>query len=88
MMGMIELALDCNVDKQAREWLLTARQSGASLLRIVNDILDLSKIEAGKLYLEFAECDFHLYALAWFESLEGVMRVYVRELAPLFCTFG
>jgi CheY-like chemotaxis protein len=41
-----------------REKLDVIRQSGAALLRILNDILDLSKIEAGK--VEFEEIDFDL----------------------------
>ena len=42
---------------QQRERLDVIRQSGESLLAILNDVLDLSKIEAGKLELEEAEFD-------------------------------
>jgi PAS domain S-box-containing protein len=49
LMGMMELLDMSNLETQQRELLNTARESASSLLRIVNDILDWSKIEAGKL---------------------------------------
>lgn len=57
ILGLTELALQSDLDPQIREWLAMVHQSGDSLLRIVNDILDLSKIEAGKLTLAVEECD-------------------------------
>jgi CheY-like chemotaxis protein len=47
-----------------RERLAVIGQSGETLLTILNDILDLSKIEAGKLDLEDAEFDLRALALA------------------------
>ena len=58
ILGMNELALMRVDDAQAREYLLLAKKSGLALLDIINDILDLSKIEAGKIALE--EEPFHL----------------------------
>lgn len=52
IIGMTELVLDTNVDKEQKEYLNIVRQSSGSLLSLLNDILDLSKIEAGKLVLE------------------------------------
>lgn len=52
IIGMTELVLDTNVDKEQKEYLNIVRQSSNSLLSLLNDILDLSKIEAGKLALE------------------------------------
>ena len=43
--------------ERQRERLEVIRQSGETLLAILNDVLDLSKIEAGKLELEETEFD-------------------------------
>ncbi len=51
LLGMLELLSFTRLDKDQRETLQVAGQSGESLLRIVDDILDWSKIEAGKLQL-------------------------------------
>ena len=52
IIGMTELALDTNLTIEQREYLTLVKNSADSLLTILNDILDLSKIEAGKLELE------------------------------------
>lgn len=55
IMGMIELVLDTPLSDEQREYLSMAESSAHSLLSIINDVLDLSKIEAGKLTLEREE---------------------------------
>jgi signal transduction histidine kinase/ActR/RegA family two-component response regulator len=52
IIGLSELTLDTELDDEQRQNLEMIARSGEALLRIVNDILDLSKIEAGKLALE------------------------------------
>lgn len=52
VLGMTELALSTDLTPYQRNCLMTVRQSGQALLRLLNDILDLSKIEAGKMVLE------------------------------------
>lgn len=52
ILGMVELVLDSPLDPEQREQLVTAQRSALSLLSILNDILDLSKIESGRLQLE------------------------------------
>lgn len=52
ILGMTELLLCSRLDNEQREYADGARRSAQGLLAIVNDILDLSKIEAGKLELE------------------------------------
>ena len=58
IMGMTELALDTDLDPTRREYLGLVKSSAESLLRIINDILDISKIEAGK--LDFDPVEFSL----------------------------
>ncbi len=58
VIGMSELLLDTPLDHEQREYATTARASGEQLLRVINDILDISKIEAG--HLELEERDFDL----------------------------
>jgi len=51
-LGLLELALDTPLTPEQRDYLSTARLSANNLLSLINDILDLSKIEAGRLELE------------------------------------
>lgn len=51
ILGMTNLALDTELDLEQRDYLETAKNSADSLLRILNDVLDFSKMEAGKLDL-------------------------------------
>jgi len=52
ILGMTELVLDSRLTAQQREYLTIVRESGETLLAILNEILDFSKIEAGKLVLQ------------------------------------
>ncbi len=52
VLGMLELTALTPLDAEQRTLVTTMRDSATSLLRIIDDILDLSKIEAGKLDLE------------------------------------
>ncbi|MFV1968734.1 MAG: ATP-binding protein, partial [Pirellulaceae bacterium] len=52
IIGMVDLLRQTELDDDQRKMLMTAQESAHSLLAILNDILDLSKIEAGKLGLE------------------------------------
>ncbi|ETR71562.1 MAG: hypothetical protein OMM_02396 [Candidatus Magnetoglobus multicellularis str. Araruama] len=57
VINMTELVLDTTLEDNQREYLSIIKTSGISLLSIINDILDLSKIESGKLELENAPFD-------------------------------
>jgi signal transduction histidine kinase/CheY-like chemotaxis protein/HPt (histidine-containing phosphotransfer) domain-containing protein len=52
VLGMAELLLESPLDERQRRLALTIQDSGQGLLTIINDILDISKIEAGRLELE------------------------------------
>jgi PAS domain S-box-containing protein len=69
IIGMTHLALDTQLNTQQRDYLQKALNSSKALLGILNDILDYSKIEAGRLEIE--AIDF---------SLEDVLR----SMADLF----
>ena len=52
VLGMAELVLQTELSDEQRRFIQTIQGSGESLLAIINDILDYSKIEAGRLELE------------------------------------
>jgi len=52
IIGMTDLALQTRLTPQQREYIRTARESAEALMTIINDILDVSKIEARRLTLE------------------------------------
>ncbi len=57
VLGMTGLLLESDLDQEQRQQAETINRSGEALLSIINDILDVSKIEAGKLELETIEFD-------------------------------
>ena len=59
VLGMAELLLDMPLPKEAKSHALAIRNSGKSLLGIISDILDLSKIESGKIELEQVQFSLH-----------------------------
>jgi len=59
IVGFSELALDGNVTIETREYLTNILVNSEDLLQIINDILDISKIETGKMELENVPFDPH-----------------------------
>ncbi len=57
IIGLTEVLMDTPLDAEQREYLGLVQRSAESLLTIINDILDVSKIEAGKLSLEMRNFD-------------------------------
>jgi signal transduction histidine kinase/CheY-like chemotaxis protein len=59
ILGMTELALQSDLSPKQRNCLKVVKQSGDALLSILNDILDLSKVEAGRMELERISFNLH-----------------------------
>lgn len=75
IIGMSTLMLDTNLDEEQKDYADTIKKSSEWLLTILNDILDISKIEAGK--LEFEEIEFNIYDI--FKETNKIMESRVRE---------
>ncbi len=67
ILGMTELALGTNLSEEQRDFLMTVKSSADRLLTIINEILDFSKMEAGKTVLD-------LIAFRLATMVEDVMR--------------
>jgi two-component system, sensor histidine kinase len=70
VLGMLALLADSPLDRRQQERLRTARDSADHLLAILNDILDLAKLEAGKLATAPQRVDLHRLLV----DLEALMR--------------
>ena len=61
VLGMLDLLSETKMTPTQQDWVETASRSAEALLEIINDILDLSKLEAGKVEVE--QVDFNLVDL-------------------------
>ncbi|MEA2624159.1 MAG: hypothetical protein QOD06_204 [Candidatus Binatota bacterium] len=82
LIGMADLLWETSLTPEQREYVDFFRRSGDILLKLVSDILDLSKIEAGRLELE--RIDFDVETLI--EEVTGFFRVHAREKGIEFST--
>ncbi len=71
ILGFADLMSQPQVESERTECVTTIRRNGEHLLAIINDILDISKIEAGKMGIERVECE-PTQLLAEIESLLSV----------------
>ncbi len=83
ILGFCDLIRKTSADSRQKEHLQTVSSSGKLLLEIVNDIMDLSKVESGRLTLE--SVDFHLHNLI--NDVVQIMQIKVaKKPIKLFAT--
>ena len=75
ILGMAELTLATELSPEQRGNMEMLRDSGQALLRLLNDILDISRIEAGKLELVQESFDLH----SFMDSVANMFAVQVRH---------
>jgi PAS domain S-box-containing protein len=75
IIGMAELALREEVSPQAAEMIQSIKSAGGSLLSIINDILDFTKIESGR--LEIVETDYLFSSLI--QDVVGIIRTRITD---------
>ena len=62
VLGMISLLMESGLSEEQKEFAQTAHSSGESLLSLLNDVLDFSKLEAGRMRVESRNFDIGLVA--------------------------
>jgi len=89
VLGMLGLLLGSSLEAAQRHYAEVAERSARSLLNVIDDILDFSKVEAGK--LEIDRIDFNLFALigditdAMAERVAAKPVEFVCAIAPNVC---
>lgn len=82
VLGLVDLALDTGPDTEQKQYLYSIRECTNSLLSVLNDIIDFSKISEGKYLLENHSFDF-------VELLDDVLRLFAmgacRKNIELIC---
>lgn len=72
VIGMTSLLLQTRLDREQRDYVQTINKSGATLLRIIEDILDYSRVDVGKLKLEMRCSEVR-------EVVKDVVNLFSRE---------
>ncbi len=72
IIGMTDLTLETSLDEEQKEYLDIIKTSSVHLLSIINDILDLSKIEAGKIQLQHKKF-----------NLKNTVKEVIQSLQPV-----
>jgi signal transduction histidine kinase/DNA-binding response OmpR family regulator len=83
VLGMIDLLLKTPLDKLQSRYASLGRRSAKSLLSIINDILDVSRAEAGKLHLQYREFEIRGVVREVIDLLQEGAREKGLELAYL-----
>jgi PAS domain S-box-containing protein len=75
IIGMIDVLIETELNSNQKDYVLTIKKSSETLLTILNDILDLSKIEAGKMEIQKLPLDFEEI----FDRLIGLFKQKATE---------
>ena len=85
VIGMIDLLNDTKLDEEQHDYVQTIKKSSETLLHILNDILDLAKIEAGKMVLHEAPIVFKDV----FDRLQALFsQIAATKGNRINCNFG
>lgn len=85
VLGFSEMLLDTDLDEEQREYTSTIQRSGDALIAVINDILDLSKIEAGEFSLDPIDFDPEMTA---YDVCEMVIPRLDPRKVELMCRIG
>jgi len=85
IIGMSDLLADTTLDRSQTEYVRILRRAGETLLALINDILDISRIEAG--HLELEEVDFDLTEVLDRASDVTALRAHEKGI-ELICHIG
>jgi PAS domain S-box-containing protein len=80
VLGYADILNSVITDKTQKEYIASIKSSGKGLLTIINDVLDLSKIEAGKLELEFD----YVNTVNFFSEFEKIFSFRLQEKEVTF----
>jgi signal transduction histidine kinase len=72
IIGMAGLLVDTELSSEQREYCEIIRRSSDSLLTVINEVLDFSKVESGKLDLEIIDFDLR-------STVEGVIKLFAKQ---------
>ncbi|MCD4657047.1 MAG: PAS domain S-box protein [Planctomycetes bacterium] len=75
VIGMCNLLLCTNLNEEQLDYADSIKISAETLLKIINDILDISRIEAGKVELDIKEFNIH----KWLKQTNGIISLKAKE---------